>query len=71
MKIKVAEQLAMKTVGTTKRSAKPSTKKEKVRAARRPRKRQVERDTRSVTVARAKKRMSGRPVKAPWVVRKA
>jgi hypothetical protein len=71
MKMKVAEQLAMKTVGTTKRSAKPSTKKENARAARRPRNRQVERETRSVAVAKARKRVRGRPVKAPWVARKA
>jgi hypothetical protein len=69
--MKVAEQLAMNTVGTTKRRAKPITKKEKVRAARVPRKRQVLRETRSVVVAKAKKRMRGRPVRAPWVVRKA
>jgi hypothetical protein len=71
MKMKVAEQLAMKTVGTTKRRAKPRTKKENARAARRPRKMQVERETRSVVVAKATKRTRGRPVRAPWVARKA
>ena len=71
MKMKVAEQLATKTVGTTKRRAKPRTKEENTRAARRPKKRQVERETRRVAAAKAKKRTSERPVRAPWVARKA
>jgi hypothetical protein len=69
--MKVAKQLATRTVGTTKRSAKPITKKEKAMAARAPRKRQVLREIRSVAKAKAKKRMRGRPVRAPWVARKA
>ena len=71
MKMKVAEQLATKTVGTTKRKAKPRTKEENAKAARRPKKRQVERETRRVAAAKAKKRTSERPVRAPWVARKA
>jgi len=71
MKMKVAEQLAMMTVGTTKRSAKPTRKKVMAIETRRPRKRQVDRETRRVVVAKARKRASGRPVNAVWVVRKA
>lgn len=61
MKMKVAEQLAMKTVGTTKISAKPTTKSVKTREVRRPSRRQVMRETRSVVVANARKRTMGRP----------
>lgn len=71
MKMKVAEQLAMMRVGTTKRSAKPTRKKVMVIETRRPRKRQVDRETRRVVVAKARKRASGRPVNAVWVVKKA
>jgi len=71
MKMKVAEQLAMMTVGTTKRSAKPTRKKVMAIETRRPRNRQVDRETRRVVVAKARKRASGRPVNAVWVVRKA
>jgi hypothetical protein len=71
MKMKVAEQLAMMTVGTTKSSAKPTRKKVMAIETRRPRKRQVDRETSRVVVAKARKRTRGRPVNAVWVVRKA
>jgi hypothetical protein len=71
MKMKVAEQLAMMMVGTTKRSAKPTRKKVMAMETSRPRKRQVDRDTRRVVVANARKSTSGRPVNAVWIVIKA
>ena len=71
MKMMVAEQLAMMTVGTTKRRAKPTRKKVMAIETRMPRKRQVERETRRVVAAKARKRTSGRPVNAVCVVRKA
>lgn len=69
--MKVAEQLAMTTVGTTKSNAKPTTKKVMVSEAMRPRRRQVVRQTRRVAAAKARKRTMGRPANAAWVVRKA
>lgn len=71
MKMKVAEQLAKNMVGTTKRRAKPTTKKVNAREARRPSRRQVVRDTSSVVVAKARKRTNGMPVSAIWTARKA
>lgn len=71
MKMKVAEQLAMNTVGTTKSREKPTTKKVTLRETSSPRKRQVARETRRVAAAKATKRTRGMPVNAAWVVRKA
>lgn len=71
MKMKVAEQLARKMVGTTNRRAKPTRKNVKARAARRPRRRHVVRDTRRVVVAKERKRTRGSPISAAWVARKA
>lgn len=71
MKMKVAEQLAIKTVGTTKMRAKPTTMKVKAREARRPSSRQVVSETRRVVVAKATKRIRGRPARTACVARKA
>lgn len=71
IKMKMAEKLAMKTVGTTKIRARPTTKKVMLRETSRPRKRQVVKETRRVTAAKARKRTRGMPVNAAWVVRKA
>jgi len=70
IKTNVAEQLAMKTVGTTKMRAKPMIKKVNASAARRPRSRQVERETSRVVVAKARKRTSGSPAIPAWTARK-
>ena len=59
MKMMVAEQLAMMTVGTTKRRAKPTRKKVMAIETRMPRKRQVERETRRVVAAKARKGRAG------------
>lgn len=64
MKMKVAEQLATKMVGMTKMSAKPTTRKVVAKETRRPRRRQVVKDTSSVVTAKAMKRISGRPTRA-------
>jgi len=71
MKMKVAEQLATMTVGMTKRSAKPTTRKVVAKEMKRPRRRQVVKETSSVVTIKAMKRTSGRPTKAAWVVTKA
>ena len=64
MKMKVTEQLATMTVGMTKRSAKPTTRKVVDKETKRPRRRQVVKETSSVVTINAMKRISGRPTKA-------
>jgi hypothetical protein len=63
-KMRVAAQLARKSVGTTKMSAIPMAKKEKVMETRRPKNRQVDTETRIVVAAKARKRANGMPVSA-------
>lgn len=65
----LAVQLPMKTMGTTKRRAKPVVKKVNRRAAMTPRKMQVMREAARVAMAKARNRRIGRPARAVWAAR--
>lgn len=63
-KAMLAVQLPIKTIGTTKRRAKPVMKSVKTKAAMIPRNTQVTRETTRVAAAKARYSRTGRPARA-------